>query len=103
MKRCHKIPGKVKDVRKKTLVNPEKEFSDDDWSDSDDEPLHLLGRPRQIPSFPDATQNTGEDGARANGTTTQTHVETDMIPLREVQNDEEMIESNTYPLQNPNE
>jgi hypothetical protein len=26
-----------------------------------------------------------------------------MTPLREVQNDEEMIESNTYPLQNSNE
>jgi hypothetical protein len=109
MKKYHKLPGKVKDVKKKTLVTPEREFSDDDWSDSDDKPLHLLGRPRQIPSFPDETQNLGENNierAPVNDGPTQIYVETDMTPLQEAQNDEEppveMIETSMYPLQNPN-
>jgi hypothetical protein len=95
MKKCHKFPGKVKDVKTKTLVTPEKEFSEDDWSDSDDEPLYLLGRPRQIPSFPDETQNTGENSlerAPVNDTTTHIHAETDITPLREAQNDERPME-----------
>jgi hypothetical protein len=29
MKKCYKLPGKVKDVKKKTLVTPEREFLDD--------------------------------------------------------------------------
>jgi hypothetical protein len=92
MKKCHKLPGKAKDVKKKILVTPEREFSDDDWSDSDDEPLHLLRRPRQIPSFPDEIQNSGENSterAPVNDGRTQIHVETAMTPLQEAQNDGE--------------
>jgi hypothetical protein len=44
MKKCHKLPGKAKDIKKRASVTPERKFSDDDWNDSDNEPFHLLGR-----------------------------------------------------------
>jgi hypothetical protein len=61
MKKCHKLPGKVKYIKKKASVTPEREFSDDDWNDSDNDPLHLLGRPRKIPSLPCEIQNSGNN------------------------------------------
>jgi hypothetical protein len=108
-KKCHKLPGKLKEVKEKTVVTPEREFLDDDWTDGDNEPLHLLGRPRQIPSFQDEIQNSGDNSterAPVNDGPTKIHVETAMTPLQEAQNDEdptvEMIETSTYPLQIPN-
>ena len=48
MKRCHDPPRETK-PKGKVLVDPQNEHSDGNWSDSDEEPLCLLGRPRQIP------------------------------------------------------
>ena len=59
------LPGKARDS-KKAPITPKREFSDDDWNDSDNEPLHLLERPKQIPSLPDETPNSGN--SRTGGT-----------------------------------
>ena len=92
MKKCHRLPGKVKDIKKKASVTPERDFSDDDWNDSDNEPLHLLGRPKQIPFLPGEIQNsrnnsTGE--TPVNDGLTQIHVEIPMAPSQEGRNEED--------------
>ena len=50
MKWCHDPPRETK-PKGKVLVGPQNEHSDGNWSDSDEEPLCLLGRPCQIPPF----------------------------------------------------
>jgi hypothetical protein len=88
MKKCHRLPDKVKDVKRKASVNPEKKFSVDDWSESD-EPLYLLGRPRRIPPLSGEIQNSGNGNTiPVNDEPIQTHVETPRIPYREGQNDD---------------
>jgi len=78
MKRCHRLPGKVKDIKKKASVTPERDFSDDDWNDSDNKPLHSLGRTKQIPSLPGEIRNSGNNSTGetpVNDGLTQIHVE----------------------------
>ena len=48
MKWCHDPPRETK-PKGKVLVDPQNEHSGGNCSDSDEEPLCLLGRPRQIP------------------------------------------------------
>jgi len=52
LKRCHNPPTR-KQVKKGTILIPEKVQSGDEWSKSDDEQLHLLGQPKLIPSSQD--------------------------------------------------
>ena len=108
MKKCHKLPGKAENIKKRASITPEREFSDDDWNDSDNLPLHLLGRPRQISSLPGEIQNSGSnstESAPVNDVPTQIHVETHMTPSQEGQNDEglpvEIIGTRICPLQGP--
>jgi len=35
IKKCHKLPGKAKDIKNRASITPERNFSDDDWNDSD--------------------------------------------------------------------
>jgi hypothetical protein len=48
LKRCHNPP--VKGTSKKTVPSPKTRISDDEWSDSNDEPLATLRRSKFIPS-----------------------------------------------------
>jgi hypothetical protein len=56
MKRCYNPPGR-KRARKGTVPTTLTKQSDDDWSESDDEPLYLLGRPKIIPTSQDKPPN----------------------------------------------
>jgi hypothetical protein len=49
------------DVKRKASVTPEKKFSDDDWSESADEPLYLLGQPKRILPLSGEIQNSGNN------------------------------------------
>jgi hypothetical protein len=48
LKRCHNPP--VKGTSKKIVTSPKTRLTDDDWGDTDDEPLSNLCRPKFIPS-----------------------------------------------------
>jgi hypothetical protein len=48
LKRCHNPP--VKRTSKKIVPSPQARLTDDDWSDTDDEPLSNLRRSKFIPS-----------------------------------------------------
>ena len=50
MKRFHDPPRETK-PKGKVLVGPQSDHCDGNWSNSDEEPLCLLGRPCQIPPF----------------------------------------------------
>jgi hypothetical protein len=59
MKKCY-TPPRGKRTKKETVPTAETKQLDDDWSDSDDEPLSLLGRPKVIPTLQDNFQNLGK-------------------------------------------
>jgi hypothetical protein len=64
LKKCYDPPKKRKD-RKGSVPTPNNEQSADEWDSSDDEPLHLLGRPKFILTSRDRLQgleNTGTMG-----------------------------------------
>jgi hypothetical protein len=56
MKKCY-TPPRGKRTMKKTVLIAETKQLDDDWSDSDNEPLSLLGRLKIIPTLQDNFQN----------------------------------------------
>jgi hypothetical protein len=106
MKKCYKLPGRAS--RKKGEITPVRESLDDDWNDSDNEPLHLLGRPKHIPSLPVEAQKFRNDGAREipdNDGLMPTCTETNIISTQEGQDDDThtdgTIETIAQPLQEP--
>jgi hypothetical protein len=63
LNRCHNPPGRGRD-RKGIKPPPEKGQSDDDWNDSENEPLHLAGRPRLLTFFNERPQDSENVGIR---------------------------------------
>ena len=61
LKRCHDTPERKGD-KKENVPTPKREKSDDEWDISDDEPLHLIGRRRLIPSSQVRARHDGDTG-----------------------------------------
>ena len=70
------------------MVGPGREGFEDEWSDSDNEPLCLLGKPRQIPP-PQIHEDTEIVEVAPTDQTTQNRTVTPTTPPRQVQVDEE--------------
>jgi hypothetical protein len=87
LKRCHGPPRETK-PREEVLVDFENECSDEDWSDSDEEPLCLLGRPCQIPVLQNYEDAEIGEAAPADQTS-QSRTVTPMALHRQLQVDEE--------------